>query len=188
MNLHEILVSYPQGLVFINEIVKHAKIAKHIVVCAISKQKEKFMHPKETILVRCYSDTMGVQEIMNLLEDSMVKGDLPILIFTNQREEKEMKSSILALTLASVLHQTMRPIGDSIHTRIILGAICQKDQAPFANIRQHRRHHSTKSTQAGHSFQMKLKLPRGIHRDGHGRPQIQRLTPARLTRRNGSRK
>lgn len=188
MNLHEILVSYPQGLVFINEIIKHTKIAKHIVVCAISKQKEKFMHPKETILVRCHSDTMGVQEIMNLLEDSMIKGGLPILIFTNRREEKEMRSSILALTVASVLHQTMRPIGDSIHTRIILGAICQKNQAPFANIRQHRRHHSKKSTQAGHTFQMKLKLPRGIHRDGHGRPQIQRLTPARLTRRNGSRK
>lgn len=171
---------------FINEIIKHTKIAKHIAVCATFKQKERFMHSKKIILVGC--NTPEVRRIMNLLEDSMMKVGLPILIFTNRREEKEMKSSILALVAVSALQQAMQPIRDTIHRRIILDIVRQKDQAPFANIRQHRRHHSKKSTQAGHTFQMKLKLPRGIHRDGHGRPQIQRLTPARLTRRNGSRK
>ncbi|MDD5377228.1 MAG: hypothetical protein PHH16_03860 [Candidatus Gracilibacteria bacterium] len=116
------------------------------------------------------------------------KKDVPLFSIHNQEEEiQEMGKSLLVLVIGNALASRTQFIGTAVHTSAVLGALAS-EKTGFDRPPTHERHHRRKhSVRMEHTAPLKLKVPRGIHRDNHGRPQKQKLTPARASRRNGSR-
>lgn len=113
--------------------------------------------------------------------------DMPVFVFHNQEERiTEMRKSLLALAVGHALALAIRPFGESLYASIILSTVRQRTGFGM-RVSQHRKYPRV-SARTGHILPLKLKVPRGIHRDNHGRPRPQKLTPARLKGRNGSRK
>lgn len=113
--------------------------------------------------------------------------NIPIFIFHNREEEiQEMRKSLLVLAVGHILSQMRRPIGEILHASIITRTAGERTGFGM-RVSQHRKYPKV-SARTGHILPLKLKVPRGIHRDNHGRPQPQKLTSARLKGRNGSRK
>ena len=111
---------------------------------------------------------------------------LPIIVTTHLEKEIRMRGIPIVVFALNSLHNLTHPLGISAHTNILLGSVQQKKPSVRTN---HRYQHQKQGNYATHTLSSgNLKLPRGIHRDLHGRPQKQKLTPSRLTRRNSSRK
>lgn len=130
------------------------------------------------------SDTDFIHSVTECLR---MEKDIPLMIIHNQEERTiEMRRSLLALAVGHALALAIRPIGESLHASIILNTVRQRTGFGM-RVSQHRKYPMV-SARTGHILPLKLKVPRGIHRDNHGRPMQQKLTSARLKGRNGSRK
>lgn len=122
------------------------------------------------------------------IHDASERSDVPMIIGPlNQEEEiQEMRHSLLALAIGHTMILNIRPLAEDMLARIVLGTVYRKTGSDMQGL--YRCKHQETPVAIGHTIPMKRKVPRGINRDNHGRPMRQKPTPARLTRRNGSRK
>lgn len=140
------------------------------------------------LIIGAHSEAL--RKVLMSLDSRIVCLDVPadsvgIVIHT---KEEEMRSSLLAAVIAATLNGCSQSLSITQLGDFPMHALLNSGMREKVGFRGHVRHHRKKSVSMGNMLHSKLKIPRGIHRDRHGIAQIQKMTPARLTRRNGSRK
>lgn len=135
-------------------------------------------------------------EIAATAERHGIEIDTSMLIGIPEDMEETMRKQTLAMAIVGALSSAacssmciVRRMQDEEIFRISIVARDTTGNKAYssAHVRQYRHHHRKQSVLVAGMLHMKRKLPRGIHRDNHGRPETKKLTPARASRRNGSR-
>lgn len=117
--------------------------------------------------------------------ESLMGHPSEIVFCIKNREEED--TDMLKRTIALIIGSTFGGIHAMSREILSMGALSER-KADFSMPVLKERHYEPKDSKKQPVLLMKMRIPRGIHRDNHGRPQTKKLTPSRPKGRNGSRK
>ncbi len=145
-------------------------------------------------------NTLGMEprlsdiHFMESLKDHLGIGDVTMLPIESplQQETEEMQKRMIALALVSTVSGYARSLNiiQRIHDDVEIGFIGQNiaTEKTYSTRLVHRNSRFGKTAVHRQRQSLRPKIPLGIHRDGRNKPPKQKLTLARASRRNGSRK